>query len=527
MSSQSHSSHDFSFVNPLDTNVRWKRRTFIIVLLATMFVLGWLVSELSGNEPTSNNDANSWKARKPNIVYVLADDLGYNELGVYGQKIIRTPNLDKLAGEGIRFTQHYSGSPVCASSRCVLMTGKHTGVAYVRGNKEIGGWGPDEPEGQLPLLREEVTIAELLKDQGYRTGAFGKWGLGGPGSEGHPCNQGFDYFYGYLCQRVAHNYYPTHLWRNHDVDVLGNRYFSAHQKIDAPLPTEEEYFSRYQGEVYAADRMLDEAIQFVDRNKDEPFFLYFATPVPHVSIQVPQDSYDEYAGTLDDEPYLGQKSYLPHPQPRAGYAAMITRMDRDIGTLIDHIKELGLEEDTIFFFSSDNGATFNGGTDREYFESNAPLRGMKTQVFEGGIRVPFIASWKGHIEPGQVSDHVSGFQDMVPTLMELLEAEVPEDINGISLLPTLMGNPEQQAKHEVMYWELGNQQAVRAGDWKLVRLGRPNDRIDTMLFNLADDIDESENLAEKQPAKLQEMLDLAKASRTTSEQFPNIYDSAR
>jgi len=216
--------------------------------------------------------AEAQTARQPNIVLILADDLGYNELGCYGQTKIRTPRIDQLAREGMKFTQHYSGSPVCASSRCVLMTGLHTGHAFVRGNKEMGGWGPDEPEGQLPLPAEATTLAERLKEQGYATGAFGKWGLGGPGSTGHPCYQGFDRFYGLLCQRVAHNYYPTHLWSNHDVDVLGNRYFSAHQKLTAPLESNEAYFKNYNAEVYAPDRMIEEALESSTPTKTNPSF---------------------------------------------------------------------------------------------------------------------------------------------------------------------------------------------------------------------------------------------------------------
>lgn len=467
------------------------------------------------------------ESQTPNIVFILADDLGYNEVGCYGQTKIRTPNLDRLAEEGMRFTQHYSGSPVCASSRCVLMTGKHTGHCYVRGNKEMGGWGPDEPEGQLPLLDDEVTVAELLKQQGYATGAFGKWGLGGPGSEGHPCNQGFDRFYGYLCQRVAHNYYPTHLWDNHDVDVLGNEYFSAHQKLSEPLDSEDEYFDRYASKVYATDRMIDEALEFVEENKDGPFFLYYATPVPHVSIQVPRDSYDEYAGQFEDEPYLGQKSYLPFPQPRAGYAAMVTRMDRNVGRIIDLIDELELTENTLVIFSSDNGATFNGGSDSEYFESNQPLRGMKTMVFDGGIRVPTIARWPGHIEPGTISHHISAFQDFLPTAAEVSGAESPKGIDGISLVPTLTGRPDDQPQHDVLYWELGNNQALRAGDWKLVRLTGRNQETRTMLFNLKDDIGEQNNLAESHPDELQRMLKLIREARVPSQPFPCVYDDGR
>jgi arylsulfatase A len=466
--------------------------------------------------------AEAQTTRPPNIILILADDLGYNELGCYGQSKIKTPRIDQLAREGMKFTQHYSGSPVCASSRCVLMTGLHTGHAFVRGNKEMGGWGPDEPEGQLPLPDEAVTLAERLKPMGYATGAFGKWGLGGPGSTGHPCYQGFDRFYGLLCQRVAHNYYPTHLWSNHDVDVLGNRYFSAHQKLTQPLESNEDYFKNYNAEVYAPDRMIEEALKFVDTHQKEPFFLYYATPVPHVSLQVPEDSLKEYEGAFPETPYLGQKAYLPHPTPRAAYAAMITRMDQHIGQLMDRVEELGLTDNTIFIFTSDNGPTFNGGSDSAFFESAGPLRGLKVDVFEGGIRVPMIVRWPAEVKAGTTSDHVSGFQDFTPKLLEITGAPDAEGVDGVSFLPTLTG--QSQPSHDFLYWELGRQQALRAGDWKLVRLGDAKGNIRTMLFNLADDVGEQKNLAVEDPDQLQFMLKLAREGRTTSPDFPSIYD---
>ncbi|MEC9116829.1 MAG: arylsulfatase [Planctomycetota bacterium] len=486
--------------------------TTVRLFLILIAMMPWLASQTGAEEP-----------QPPNIVLILADDLGYNELGCYGQTKIRTPRIDQLAREGMKFTQHYSGSPVCASSRCVLMTGLHTGHAFVRGNKEMGGWGPDEPEGQLPIPDETVTLAERLKKSGYATGAFGKWGLGGPGSTGHPCYQGFDRFYGLLCQRVAHNYYPTHLWSDHDVDVLGNRYFSAHQKLAAPLETEGEYYDQYQSEVYAPDRMIEEALKFVDANQKAPFFLYYATPVPHVSLQVPNDSLKEYEGAFPETPYLGQKAYLPHPTPRAAYAAMITRMDQHIGQLMDRIESLGLSENTIFIFTSDNGPTFNGGSDSKFFDSSSNLRGLKVDVFEGGIRVPMIVRWPAKVKSGTTSDHVSSFQDFTPTLLEITGTAAASETDGISFLPTLMGQP--QPNHEFLYWELGRQQAVRAGDWKLVRKGDAKGNIRTMLFNLAEDVGEQEDLSEQEPNQLSKRLQLAEQGRTQSPEFPSIYDS--
>ncbi len=461
----------------------------------------------------------------PNIIYIYADDLGYNEVGAYGQTKIRTPNIDRLAAEGMRFTQHYSGSAVCAPSRSVLLTGKHTGHTYIRNNKELGGWGPDEPEGQWPLAAEEVTVAEILQEQGYATGAMGKWGLGGPDAQGQPNLQGFDHFYGYLCQRVAHNYYPTHLWRDGETDILaGNEYFDAHQSIEAPFEDRADY-DRFKGTTYAPEAIADEALQFIRDHAEGPFFLYYPTIVPHVAIQVPDDSLAEYEGMFDDTPYLGG-SYLPHPEPRAAYAAMITRMDRNVGRILDLIAELGIDDNTVVMFSSDNGPTWVGGSDLEFFDGNGPFRGRKQQLWEGGIRVPMIARWPGHIAAGAVTDHLSAQWDVLPTVLELVGAgaAIPTDIDGISFAPTMLGE-DGQAIHDVMYWELGRQQAVRAGDWKLYRRANADGEIDIVeLFNLAADPGEQNNLATERPAMLSEMIELARRSRVPSVVFPSPFD---
>ena len=490
----------------------------ILSLLLLVISCGILVCPVGELKAERNSDPN-----RPNIIYILADDLGYGELGSYGQKKIQTPHLDELARQGMKFTQHYSGSAVCACSRCVVLTGKHTGHAYIRSNREVGGWGPDEPEGQLPLVDEEITIAELLKDRGYQTAAIGKWGLGGPGSSGHPCYQGFDKFYGYLCQRVAHNYYPTHLWNNHDVDVLGNPYFKAHQKLDS-APEDAEQWKQYTGSVYATDRMIDHALQFIEDNEDKPFFLYYATPIPHVAIQVPADSLKPYLGQFEEQPYLGQKSYLPHPTPRAAYAGMISRMDRNIGRLIAKVQELGLDDNTLIVFSSDNGPTFNGGSDSQFFESAGPLRGLKVSLHEGGIRVPMIACWPGKIEAGTTTNLISGFQDILPTITELGGAQTPSDLDGVSLVPTLF-NTGNQVQHDHLYWELRNQQSVRAGDWKLYRSANKNGDIKAELYNLQTDLGETNNLAKSEPEQLKKMLDIARSARVPSKEFPSPYDA--
>ncbi|NKB89004.1 MAG: sulfatase-like hydrolase/transferase [Acidobacteria bacterium] len=486
---------------------------------AGLLVLLAVTSACAVSEPAEE----SALPTRPNIVYLYADDLGYAEVGAYGQEIIRTPNIDRLAAEGMRFTAHYSGSAVCAPSRATLLTGKHSGHAYIRDNKELGGWGPDEPEGQWPLAAEEVTLAELLKAEGYATAAIGKWGLGGPDDHGHPNAQGFDLFYGYLCQRVAHNYYPTHLWRNRDKDMLpGNEWFSAHQRVDAP-PANAEGWGEYASETYAPDRMVDEALKFIRDSADSPFFLYFPTVVPHVAIQVPEDSLADYAGTLDDAPYLGERGCLPHPEPRAGYAAMVTRMDRDIGEILDLLDELGLAENTVVMFSSDNGPTFNGGTDSTFFGSAAGMRGLKTELYEGGIKAPMIARWPGRIPANATSDHLSAQWDVLPTVLDLVDAPgVASD--GLSFAPTLLASGRQEL-HEAMYWELGRQQAVRANGWKLYRRAdRDGAIITTELFHLDEDPNERTDLASDLPERVEALIALADATRTPSELFPSPFD---
>lgn len=467
----------------------------------------------------------SYSYGKPNIIFILADDLGYGELGSYGQQKIRTPFLDKLAAEGIRFTQHYSGSPVCAPSRCTLLTGKHTGHAYIRNNDEMSErgdvWHDPELEGQRPLLPDTVTIGTLLQTAGYTTGAIGKWGLGGPGSTGEPNRQGFDHWYGYLCQRVAHNYYPTHLWRNGEKHLLeGNEYFYPHQRLpDGRDPYDMSSYAEYSGRQYSMDSMAEEALDFIRANRENPFFLYLPFPVPHVSIQVPEDSLREYEGAFQETPYTGDRGYLPHPAPRAGYAAMITRMDREIGRIIALVSELGLDENTLIIFTSDNGPTFNGGTDSTFFDSAGELRGLKTMLYEGGIRVPLIARWPGMIEPGSSNDHISAFWDFLPTFTKLAGIDAPDDIDGISLLPSLLGRPLRQQEHEYLYWEHGVKQAVRLGDWKAVRMRVDRD---IELYNLADDIGEQRDVAASNPDVIAMVADIMMNGRTESELFPLV-----
>ena len=472
-------------------------------------------------------------APRPNIIFILADDLGYGDIGSFGQQKIRTPNLDRMGREGTRLTQHYSGNAVCAPSRCVLMTGRHPGHAYIRNNREI------QPEGNQPLLAGTMTIARLLQQNGYATAAVGKWGLGPPDSDGDPIKQGFDRFFGYKCQRHAHNHYPTYLWDNDKRVSLENPAFPAHGTLSTDdNPAEARSYARFSGKEYAPDLMRAKALEFIDDNKTKPFFLYYATTVPHLALQVPTDSLQEYTGTWDETPYPGGKGYLPHRRPRAAYAAMVTRMDRDIGDLMQRIEKLGLDERTIFVFSSDNGPLFDnhGGTDSEFFNSAAGLRGRKGSLYEGGVRVPTIVRWKGHIAPGGSSDRVSGFEDWLPTLLELadLSNATSTKVDGISLAPTLLG--KKQEPRPFLYREFpayGGWQSVRVGEWKAVRKNlHPPGReaappIRTELYNLKSDPGETTDLASQNPEIFAKLEDLMRKEHIKSELFPiRALDSA-
>lgn len=453
---------------------------------------------------------------KPNIVLFLADDLGYGELGCYGQKKIRTPNIDRLAAEGIRFTQHYSGSPVCAPTRCMLMTGLHSGHAEIRDNRSV------EPEGQYPISDGAITIAELLKARGYATAAVGKWGLGPVGSEGDPNRQGFDLFYGYNCQAVAHNYYPTYLWENDHRVSLNNPAFSAHQKFPPFVnPADPAAYKKYQGNEYAPDLIVERGLRFIRENRNRPFFLYVPITIPHVALQVPEDSLKEYEGAFPEKPYLSDKGYLPHRTPRAAYAAMITRMDGYVGRITALLKELELDGRTLVLFSSDNGPTYAGGVDAEFFNSAGPFRGLKGDVYEGGIRVPMIARWPGQIEGGRTSDHISALWDVLPTLCEITGAQPPEHIDGISFAPTLLGKGRQR-EHEYLYWEFPaykGQQAVRAGRYKAVRRNMFSGKFKTELYDLENDIGERENIAARHPEIVERMEKIMREAHTPSPVF--------
>lgn len=434
---------------------------------------------------------------RPNIIYVLADDLGYGDLGCYGQKAIQTPNIDRMAAEGMRFSRHYAGSTVCAPSRCCLMTGLHTGHSYVRGNREA------KPLGQLPLPEGTVTVAGLLKQAGYATGLTGKWGLGGPDSTGAPNRQGFDYFFGYLCQRHAHNYYPEFLFENQQRVPLRNK---------VAEPREDGAGVAVEKVDYSHDLIAEKALAFIERHRKGPFFLYMAVTIPHANNE---------AGKAGMEvPDVGIYADKDWPDPQKGHAAMISRLDRDMGRLLDLLKRLGIDDETLVVFSSDNGPHKEGGADPAFFGSSGPLRGYKRDLYEGGIRVPLIARWPGRIAAGSGCNHISAFWDMLPTFAELAGIEAPDGLDGISMVPSLLGRPDEQRSHDYLYWEFherGGDQAVRMGDWKAIRLGRAN-RLE--LYNLKDDPGESVDIADQCPETVEKAKKLLIESRTESEFWP-------
>ena len=469
-------------------------------------------------------------SKKPNIVYILADDLGYNELGCYGQDKIETPNIDALAASGIRFTQHYSGSPVCAPSRCVLMTGKHTGHAYIRGNDEWGERGDtwnfakavEDPnlEGQRPLPVGTKTIGSLLQGVGYKTAIVGKWGLGAPLTNSIPTKMGFDFFYGYNCQRQAHTFYPKHLWKNEEKDWLDNELVVPGTKLaEGADPNDPASYSKYRLSEYAPELMLEEALGFVRENKESPFFLNFSSPIPHVPLQAPEKWVEYYQEKLGpEEPYLGNRGYFPDRTPRATYAAMVSYLDEQVGDIVSELKKLGLYENTLILFSSDNGPTYNGGSDSAYFDSASPFKSeygwAKGFSTEGGIRVPMIASWEGTIKGGRTSQHVSAFWDVLPTLCELSGASVPSDVDGLSFVPTLLGEPQEP--HEFLYWEFPayeGQQAVRMGDWKALRKGIFKGNMDLELYNLKTDPREQFDVSKENPNVVAKIEAIMKTER--------------
>ena len=439
------------------------------------------------------------KDKKPNVVFILADDLGYGDLSCYGQEKFETPNIDKLAQSGMRFTQCYSGTTVSAPSRSCLLTGTHSGHTPVRGNLEL------DPEGQFPLPDDAHTIFEVMKDAGYKTSAFGKWGLGYIGSTGDPKNQGCDTFYGYNCQLLAHSYYPDHLWDN-----------------DKRVELEDNNLNVQYGKgTYSQDLIHGKALEYLDNmNPDEPFFMWYPAIIPHAELIVPEDSIiQKFRGMYPEKPYKGTEpgspafrkgGYCSQFHPHATFAAMVYRLDVYVGQIIQKLKDKGLYDNTIIIFASDNGPHNEGGADPTFFNTEERLRGLKRALYEGGMRVPYIAYWPGTIEAGSISDLMAAGWDMMPTFVELLGEDTnwrEEAMDGLSILPTLTGKGEQR-QHDFLYWEFheeNGRQAVRAGDWKLIRQNIKNGNPTHELYNIAEDPHEDNNLANTYPDKVEEL----------------------
>lgn len=470
----------------------------LVTFLATLFF-------------SCKNESKNIEESKPNIIYILADDLGYADVGIYGQTKFDTPNIDKLAKEGMLFTQHYAGSTVCAPSRSVLLSGMHTGHTSIRGNKEY------IPEGQHPMSANTYTIPEMLKEADYTTGAFGKWGLGFVGTEGDPNNQGFDEFYGYNCQRQAHRYYPEHLWHNDKKVMLeGNEGFKETNN-------------------YASYLIHDKAIEFMKKNKDKPFFMFYPNVAPHAELIVPEAELKRYQGKYEETPYVNKreganygdenfevKYYTSQPEPRATFAAMVALLDQQVGDIVEKLKELGLEKNTIIVFSSDNGPHKEGGADPDFFNSNGKLRGYKRDLYEGGIRVPMIVKWPGKVKSNSTSEHISAFWDIMPTFAEVSGGKLVENIDGISFLPELLN--KEQKEHDYMYWEFheqGGKKAVRKGKWKAVKLHCFNEAKTTIeLYDLSNDIGEENNIATAHPEIVKELSEIMEKAHVENQDFP-------
>jgi arylsulfatase A len=445
--------------------------------------------------------SNAQKSSKPNIIFILADDLGYGDIGCYGQQKIETPNIDRLSTMGVKFTQFYSGSTVCAPARSSFMTGQHTGHTPVRGNKSFA------PEGQTPLHDSVVTIAMLLKKAGYTTAAFGKWSLGFITTSGDPKKKGFDEFYGYNCQSLAHNYYPDHLWHNHErIDLSGNL------KSDS---------------VYSADIIHQQAMKFLNAKHDRPFFLYLPYTLPHADVIVPHDEvYDHYVKKFNEKPVevksMDNEKHHFDPQPHAAFAAMVARLDKFVGEIMNAVKAKGIEENTLIIFTSDNGPHRENGGDPAFFNSNGGLRGIKRDLYEGGIRVPFIAYKKGFTKTGLVNATPAALWDLFPSFLQIAGASPAKNTDGISIVPALKG--QKQKQHEYLYWEFheqGGKQAVLYGNWKGVKLNVSNAANSGIeLYNLKTDPQEKNNVASQHPEMVKQIEKLMKQSYVPNRDWP-------
>ncbi len=464
-----------------------------------------------------------------NVVFILADDLGYGEVGVYGQTKIPTPHIDRLAAQGMRFTHHYSGAPVCAPARAVLMTGKHLGHAEIRGNIQAQTRLPQFTEGQYPLSAQAETLAQMFRRAGYATGAMGKWGLGPVGSTGDPNRKGFDLFFGYNDQAVAHSYYPPHLWRNAEKVIINDRPVPGHARQPEGPVTMGDWI----GGTYAPSLMIAEAERFIAQQAAAPFFLYLPFIEPHVAMHPPQASVDRFPPSWDREPYRGANSYLPHPRPRAAYAAMISDLDGYVGRVMAALDRAGVADRTLVVFTSDNGTTHPGandarfhigGVDATFFDSTQGLRGYKGSVYEGGIRVPMIARLPGRIAAGRVDDTPGYFPDWFPTLADATGLTAPADLDGVSLWPVLTGTRTTPVSRPPMVWvfpEYGGQVAVRLGDMKVVRqrLLAPEPG-PWEVYDLAADPAEARDLASSRPDLIRQAQEVLRRESSPNAVFP-------
>ena len=435
------------------------------------------------------------QSSQPNIVFILADDMGNGDAGCYGQKKIKTPNIDALAKQGVQFMHHYSGSTVSAPSRCTLLTGKHTGNGAIRGNK-----GEKSELGQfdISLPESEITVAEILKQKGYGTFCVGKWGLGGPKTQGSPVNQGFDSFFGYLSQGAAHSYYPDYLYENETKVPLNGQY--SHYVI------------------------MQKGLEYIEKNADKPFFGYFAITPPHADLDIPD--LGQFNNKFPEKPYINNRNsgYKTQLQPKAAYAAMVSEIDKNVGQIIDLLKKKGIFENTIVIFSSDNGVHNVGGNDPEFFDSNGPFRGYKRDLYEGGVRTPFIVSWPARIQNSFYSYHVSTFWDFLPTVCDIVGVKVPKGIDGISYLPELTNKGKGQKQHKYIYYEFfeqgGKQSVLRKDGWKLVRLQVSNSKKTyEELYNIYNDPSEIANVIGQQPKIAAQ---LRKALESNHSENPNF-----
>jgi len=471
-------------------------------LIALLIVCG--ISQLFIKCGNKQSNFQVKDAVKPNIIYILADDLGYGDLGCYGQTEIKTPNLDRMASEGMRFINHYAGSTVCAPSRCSLMTGLHTGHAKIRGNSAI------------PLNNSDTTVATLLKEAGYRTGVIGKWGLGDVGTTGIPEKSGFDYFFGYLNQIRAHNYYPDYLWRNSKKIPLENKLIIAEDGYSAGIGA-----ASTDKNDYSHDLFTDEALDFIAHSADSSFFLYLAYTIPHANNE--HWLISEHGMEIPDYGIYKDKEW---PDAQKGLAAMISRMDGDIGAIRAKLEELGIDKKTLVIFTSDNGPHSEGGNNPDFFKSSGKLKGQKRDLYEGGIRIPMIACWPETIKPGQISNHISAFWDFMPTACDVAGVKSPQYTDGISFLPELIG--KEQPVHDYLYWEFyeqGGKQAVRLGDWKGVRLNMTyNVTAPIELYNLSNDTFEEHNVANEHPEIVQKINDIMNKEHTYSDAFNFEYE---